>query len=77
MEPWRKRGNKILESKKMEKEPAYRLGEAISIIQCFLGTDSLSQQSEDSRAFVAAHRKKWAQRFMEKEKKFAEELSTA
>jgi len=76
VEPWRKRARKTLEQKKMEREPAYRLGVATSIIHCFLGTDGLSLISPNSRKFVQKRVRKWADEFLEKEKKIAEELST-
>lgn len=72
-----KRARKTLEQKKMEREPAYRLGVAISVIECFLGKDGLSLTSPSNREFVQKRVRNWAEKFLEKEKKIAEELSTA
>jgi hypothetical protein len=62
---------------KMEDEPAYRLGVACSLIEALLGIDKISQEFASSRKFVKKNARKWALKFLAKEKKRSEEIHNA
>ena len=51
----------------IEEEPAYKLGQAINIIQSLLGKDRISLESETGKNWVKKHARGWAENFLKKE----------